>query len=113
MDKNTLPFISLLATLALYISIMLCMWLLDIHARYAFLLTTQGFIILYGASILAFYKLTSGFFARIIAIAALCSWSFLMHGFVLLILYPIVLFVIGVCIKNNVFKGFTLMGLKR
>lgn len=113
LDKNKQPLVSLLATLVLYILIMLCMWFLDIHARYAFLLTTQGFIILYGASILAFYKLTSGFWARLIALAALGSWSFLMHGFGLLVLYPVVLFIIGVFIKNSDFKVFSLSGVKK
>lgn len=97
--SKKLPLVSLIATLVLYICVMLGMWFFDINAKYAFLLTTQGFIILYGASILAFVKLTSGFFPRVIALTALGSWVFLMHGFGWLIIYPIGLFMIGIILK--------------
>lgn len=105
LNNKKLPLISLLSTLILYICVMVIMWFFDIHAKYAFLLTTQGFIILYGASILAFTKLTSGFFARIIALVALGSWIFLMHGFGWLILYPIALFMVGITLDFKFAKS--------
>ena len=101
LNERSLPHASLLFTLGLYIIVMLLIWFWDVHAKYAFLLTTQGFIILYGASILAFYKLTKGLFARCVALLALIGWLFLMHGFGWLIVYPAALFLIGVFLKKQ------------
>lgn len=98
LNNNKLPIRSLVILLIVYIVVMTVMNLFDIHAKYAFLLTTQGFIILYGASIIAYWKLTSGFISKVIALAALGSWGFLMHGFGPLILYPVVLFLIGMAV---------------
>jgi APA family basic amino acid/polyamine antiporter/amino acid efflux transporter len=103
-NKNKLPKNSLLATLCIYVVVIVGIWVMNLDIKFAFLLTTQGFIILYGASILAYWKLTSGLGARLIAILALGSWMFFMHGFGALILYPLTLFVIGIVVfwrKND------------
>ncbi len=99
LSDRGLPIVSLISTLVLYILIMVSMWVMNIHAKYAFLLTTQGFIILYGASIISFYKSTQGVPSIVISILAIASWLFLMHGFGMLIIYPISLFLVGITIQ--------------
>lgn len=89
------PAQSLVAALIVYVIVILGMWLLRIDEKYAFLLTTQGFIILYGGAVLAFVRGSTGILNRLIALLAGTSWIFLMQGFGWLILYPIALMLIG------------------
>jgi amino acid transporter len=96
-SKGT-PITSLVAALILYIVIMICMWIFRIETKYAFLMTTQGFILLYGGAILAFIRQTQGFASRVIAGVAGISWAFLMQGFGLMILYPLILLILGTLI---------------
>lgn len=59
----------------------------------AFMLTTQGFIILYGFAILAFLRMhRSSPRAWGVSVLALVGWTFLMSGFSLYLIYPLALF---------------------
>jgi APA family basic amino acid/polyamine antiporter/amino acid efflux transporter len=60
------------------------------------MLTTQGFIILYGGAVIAYMRATSLWWHRLIGLFAGASWVFLIQGFGWLILYPISLMLIGV-----------------
>ncbi|KVE23890.1 hypothetical protein WS67_22045 [Burkholderia singularis] len=90
-----IPAISLLVALLVYIVIMFAMKYFKIQTSYAFLMTTQGFILLYGGAILAFLKNTRSAGSKIVALVAVASWIFLMQGFGLMIVYPLTLFVLG------------------
>lgn len=98
------PVSSLIATLFLYIFIMILMNVFHVETSTVFLLTTQGFIILYGGAILAYIRLTKGVKSRIVAGISTISWIFLMQGFGLMIIYPLVLMFIGTFMiqKNKV-----------
>lgn len=95
LTPSGVPARSLVAALIVYISVIIGMWLLKIDEKYAFLLTTQGFIILYGGAVLAFIRGSIGVWNRLIAVLALASWLFLMQGFGWMILYPIALMLLG------------------
>lgn len=97
-SSNNIPVISLISAFILYIFIMSVMWIFDIHPKYAFLLTTQGFILLYGGTIIAYLRLVSGIKRYSIGMLAFISWIFLMHGFGIMIIYPLILFSIGIVI---------------
>ena len=63
----------------------------------AFMITTQGFIILYGFSIYSYICLCyKSIWAWISTIIAFIGWVFLMHNFNLLLLYPLGLFIFGI-----------------
>ena len=98
-NRQGLPANSLIGALIVYILIMLTMWVLHISEQFSFLMTTQGFILLYGGAILAFFKTASGILNRTIGIAAIIGWGFLMHGFGWMILYPITLLLIGAVLE--------------
>lgn len=89
------PAKSLLFALAAYVAVILGMWLFDISEQFFFLLTTQGFILLYGAAILAFIRFCGGALNRLVAVLAVACWGFLMHGFGWMVLYPLILLAIG------------------
>ncbi len=89
------PIASLLCALAAYCCIIGAFYLFKIDPKYAFLITTQGFIILYGGAILRFVRETNRLKDRFTALLALVGWIFLVQGFRLLILYPVIWFALG------------------
>ncbi|THF56233.1 APC family permease [Pseudothauera rhizosphaerae] len=94
-NAKGIPANSLIYALIAYIAVIIVMWRFSISEQFCFLMTTQGFILLYGAAILAFMKLSSGFINRAIGLLAISCWSFLMHGFGWMIVYPFSLLLIG------------------
>ncbi|WP_336971127.1 APC family permease [Alcaligenes sp. PF14] len=93
------PYSSLLYSMTAYISVIVFIWLSKTGEQFWFLMTTQGFIILYGLSILSFLKLSTGLLNKTIGIFSVISWFFLIHGFGYMIIYPITLFIIGTLIS--------------
>ncbi|XUY28640.1 APC family permease [Agrobacterium sp. rho-8.1] len=99
-DKGT-PVVSLLSAATIYTLFIGLIEISGTSPSTAFMLTTQGFIILLGFSILAYLKFkrrVPG--AWFIGALAMIGWIFLVHGFSLLLLYPISLFAIG-CIRQS------------
>lgn len=94
-NKHGIPVYSLSLALLIYISVILVTYIFHLNEEYMFLMTTQGFILLYGGAIFAFFKLSSGFLHRFIGVVALVGWSFLMQGFGWMIIYPLILLSIG------------------
>lgn len=90
-----IPTVSLIYALIAYIVVIFPIWRFNISEQFCFLMTTQGFILLYGAAILAFVKLSKGLLNRAIGVLAFACWSFLMHGFGWMIIYPLALLLIG------------------
>jgi amino acid transporter len=98
-DSAATPRAALLAALAFYVVVILAIERFAIHERYAFLLTTQGFIILYGMSVLAYLRAEPGRpTVWVIAALSLIGWGFLLTGFSWLIAVPATLFTAGVLI---------------
>jgi APA family basic amino acid/polyamine antiporter/amino acid efflux transporter len=97
--RRQVPVASLLCALAAYCWIIGAFYLFKIDPKYAFLITTQGFIILYGGSILGFIRETKGLKDRLATLLALVGWVFLVQGFRLLILYPVIWFALGVLLS--------------
>jgi len=95
-DRNGIPAGSLIGCLVFYCLVIAAIEIADIHERYAFLLTTQGFILLYGASVIAYLRQNRRPVAWFIAALALVGWVFLVSGFSWLMIYPAVLFAWGV-----------------
>lgn len=87
-----------LASLLIYAVIIYAVNKFSLSVSSIFLATTQGFIILYGASILAFHRNFNGIKNRLICSLALISWLFLVSGFGIYILYSLSFFIIGVLI---------------
>jgi amino acid transporter len=100
-NKQGIPANSLIGSLAAYIAVILAMSLFHLSEQLAFMMTTQGFILLYGGAILAFFRISSGFTNRIIGVFAFSGWLFLMHGFGWMIVYPLGLLMIGVVIDRK------------
>jgi APA family basic amino acid/polyamine antiporter/amino acid efflux transporter len=90
-----LPANSLLAGLAAYLAVLLAQWHWGFAAAKCFLLSTQCCILLCGAAVLAFIRLSSGWKNRLIACAAIAAWLFLMQGFGWLVAYPLALLGLG------------------
>lgn len=96
-DASGTPVRALIAAAVVYTVILAVIEFTGIPESTAFMMTTQGFIILYGFSIFAYLRYNSRVVsAWVIALLALAGWLFLMHGFNWLLLYPLALFVIGV-----------------
>lgn len=100
-NSKGIPVRMLIAALLVYSLVILTMWHFKIEEHYAFLLTTQGFIILYGGAVLAFMREVTRWWQWGIGLLAGASWLFLMQGFGWLILYPIVLLLVGVLIQSR------------
>ena len=98
-DSRGVPAASLLYSMFAYISVILFIWYSKTGEQFWFLLTTQGFIILYGSAILAFFKLSTGLWNKFIGVLAALCWIFLIHGFGLMIIYPLSLLLIGTAIS--------------
>ncbi|WP_159991175.1 APC family permease [Pelistega ratti] len=95
-NHNGIPITMLYTLLTLYCTVILIIYIGGIDIHYAFfLLTTQGFIILYGGAVIAFMKEVSFWWQKVIGIIAGISWIFLMQGFGWLVLYPLCLMLIG------------------
>lgn len=101
LNSKGIPARMLIAALATYSLVILAMWHFGIDEHYAFLLTTQGFIILYGGAVLAFMREVTRWWQWAIGLLAGASWIFLMQGFGWLILYPIALMFLGVLLKHR------------
>lgn len=101
LNSKGIPLRMLIAALVTYSLIILTMWYLEIDEHYAFLLTTQGFIILYGGAVLAFMREATKWWQRIIGLVAGASWVFLMQGFGWLVIYPIGLMLVGVLLNSR------------
>jgi amino acid transporter len=99
LNAKGIPARMLMAALVTYSLVILTMWYFRIDEHYAFLLTTQGFIILYGGAVLAFMREAKRWWQWIIGLLAGASWVFLIQGFGWLILYPIGLMLMGVMLK--------------
>ena len=100
-NSKGIPVRMLIAALLTYSLIILAMWHFKIDEHYAFLLTTQGFIILYGGAVLAFMREVTRWWQWAVGLLAGASWVFLMQGFGWLILYPTVLMLVGVILKSR------------
>jgi amino acid transporter len=101
LNSKGIPVRMLIVALITYSFVMLTMWYFRIDEHYAFLLTTQGFIILYGGAVLAFMRGATRWWQWIIGLLAGASWVFLMQGFGWLILYPIGLMLVDVLLKSR------------
>lgn len=101
LNSRGVPARMLIAALVLYSLVILAMWHFKINEHYAFLLTTQGFIILYGGAVLAFMRKTNRWWQWLIGLVAAGSWIFLMQGFGSMILYPIGLMLLGVLLQSR------------
>lgn len=101
LNSKGIPVRMLIAALVTYSLVILTMWYFRIDEHYAFLLTTQGFIILYGGAVLAFMREATRWWQWIIGLLAGASWVFLMQGFGWLILYPISLMIVGVLLRSR------------
>ena len=99
-NQQGIPVNSLKGALLAYIAVIVAMSALDLSEQYAFLLTTQGFILLYGGAILAFFKNSGGAMNRAVGVLAVAGWMFLMHGFGWLIIYPLSLLAIGAAMER-------------
>lgn len=99
LNSKGIPVRVLIASLVTYSLVILTMWHFHIDEHYAFLLTTQGFIILYGGAVLAFMREVTRWWQWTIGLLAGASWVFLMQGFGWLILYPIALMLVGVLLN--------------
>jgi APA family basic amino acid/polyamine antiporter/amino acid efflux transporter len=98
LTSKGIPAHSLIVAMFVYVIVIMGMWVFNIDEKYAFLLTTQGFIILYGGAILAFLRSSKGIINKLIGLLAGASWIFLMQGFGWMILYPIFLLLLGIAI---------------
>lgn len=94
-NARGVPVFSLLYSMIAYIAVIVAIWYFKISEQFCFLITTQGFIILYGAAILAFMKLSTGWVNRFIGVLSFSCWIFLMHGFGWMIIYPLALLLLG------------------
>lgn len=94
-NNHGIPILMLCMLLALYSLVILIMHFEKIDVHYAFLLTTQGFIILYGGAVIAFMKEAPFWWQKIIGVIAGISWIFLMQGFGWLVFYPLCLMFVG------------------
>lgn len=100
-NSKGIPVRMLILALLTYSLVILTMWYFKIDEHYAFLLTTQGFIILYGGAVLAFMREVTRWWQWAIGLLAGASWVFLMQGFGWLILYPIALMLVGVLLQSR------------
>lgn len=90
------PVVSLLSAATLYTVFIGLIEISGTSPSTAFMLTTQGFIIIFGFSIIAYLKFkrqVAG--AWLISALAMIGWVFLVHGFNLMLIYPAALFAIG------------------
>jgi amino acid transporter len=101
LNSKGIPVRMLIAALVMYSLVILTMWYFKINEHYAFLLTTQGFIILYGGAVLAFMREATKWWQWIIGLLAGASWVFLMQGFGWLVMYPVGLMLAGVLLKSR------------
>ncbi len=99
-NSRGVPARMLLAALVMYTIVILGMWHFRVDEHYAFLLTTQGFIILYGGAVIAFLRAARRWWDWLIGALAGAGWIFLMQGFGWMILYPIGLMVLGVLLAR-------------
>ncbi len=99
-NSRGIPARMLLAALVMYTIVILGMWHFRVDEHYAFLLTTQGFIILYGGAVFAFLRAARRWWDWLIGALAGAGWIFLMQGFGWMILYPIGLMVLGVLLAR-------------
>ena len=100
-NSKGIPVRMLIAAWLTYSLVIMMMWFFRIDEHYAFLLTTQGFIILYGGAVLAFMREVRRWWQWTIGLLAGAIWVFLMQGFGWLILYPITLMLVGVLLHSS------------
>jgi len=96
LDRRGVPAGSLIGCLAFYCAVIAGTEAAGIPETYAFLLTTQGFILLFGAAVVAYLRTDRRLGAWAIGLAALGGWAFLVSGFTWLMVYPAALFAWGV-----------------
>lgn len=99
-----IPVICLISALAAYIIVISVIAFFKISPEYAFLATTQGFIILYGGAILAYVRKTQGLRNKFISSFAALGWLFLTQGFGILILYSLLWFLAGIVLMPRADK---------
>lgn len=95
LSKNNLPQQSLLICSFYYIVMVLMIYFFHIPTAKLFLFTTQGFILLYAISVLAYIKISYSLLQKITGIFGLISCSLLLLGFSWMLIYPITLAVYG------------------
>jgi APA family basic amino acid/polyamine antiporter/amino acid efflux transporter len=105
-NKKGTPVVALYVALLIYLCLMISIWKFEIEEKYLFLLTTQGFIVLYGGSVIAFVRKSKGVLNRVIALVAMIVWVFLMQGFGWMILYPLILMILGSFYHNQLVQSF-------
>lgn len=88
-SANQLPNHSLILCGFYYALVVIAVYIFNIPITKLFLLTTQGFILLYAISTLAFLKLAKNFFQKLIGLSGLVVCSLLLSGFSWLFIYPL------------------------
>lgn len=101
-NRQNIPNCSLAIAAIFYSTVIMAIDHLNLPISTAFMITSQGFIILYGFSIGAYLReFGHKPHAWVISCLALAGWLFLIHEFNLLLLYPLVLFLIGTLRTRN------------
>lgn len=77
----------------------------DVDIHQLFMLTTQGFILLYGAAIAAYWKVEQGTSRLLVCTAACGAMIILISGFKWMMLVPAAIFIAGYLKHGRQLKG--------
>lgn len=101
-NSKNIPSWSLLLSGIFYSLIIMVIEYIGLSISVAFIITTQGFIVLYGFSIFSYIReCRKDISAWVIGGFALLGWLFLMHKFDAYLLYPLILFSLGILITKQ------------
>ena len=95
-NSQNIPNWSLCLSAIFYSILIMAIEFMSISVSTAFIITTQGFIILYGFSIFSYIReFKKHLSAWAVGVFALAGWFFLIHNFDVLLIYPMILFCFG------------------
>jgi len=98
LDRRGIPVNSLLAMLAVFSAVIVLAPFLGLSVSTRVLLVSQNFVVLFGLSIVAFWRVNSGWRRWLFSLGGAGASLFLMSGFSFLALFPAALLGLGYCV---------------
>jgi len=98
LDRRGVPVNSLLAMLAVFSAVIVLAPFLGLSVSTRVLLVSQNFVVLFALSIVAFWRVNSGWRRWLFSLGGAGASLFLMSGFSFLALFPAALLGLGYCV---------------
>jgi len=103
LSKNDVPTKSIILLCSFYVFVVIAIYLFNIDVSILIMLVSQNFIVLFGITIFAYWKIKRGINRWIISITSFIPVVFLISGFNWLFIYPVTLILLAIiaCIRSS------------